>query len=234
MRRDVPSPSVKPVVLLILFLHPTVAFCWTRNGDQRIARVSAELAPRDLRLVLQRLDKSYVNGVDRARAEESTDMHRALLRQRIEKETQLAIQLIRTNQPMTAVAERLGMIAHLVGDANNPFHMNDEAAADPAHADFEDYFERRMQLFPTVSYGINRNLELGPYLKQMFERTEKLLPLMNEEYSRGGERHTSMEFDDRSTAFGVASICYSHAVTDLVNLYYYIWRQAGGDVRATR
>ncbi len=30
----------------------------------------------------------------------------------------------------------------------------------------------------------------------------------------------------------MASVCYSHAVTDLVNLYYYIWREAGGDVRS--
>jgi hypothetical protein len=27
-------------------------------------------------------------------------------------------------------------------------------------------------------------------------------------------------------------VCYSHAVTDLVNLYYHIWREAGGDTRS--
>ena len=32
--------------------------------------------------------------------------------------------------------------------------------------------------------------------------------------------------------FGIASVCYSRAVTDLVNLYYYIWKEAGGDVRS--
>ena len=55
---------------------------------------------------------------------------------------------------------------------------------------------------------------------------------MSEEYFRGGHRRTSSEFDDRSTAFGVASICYSHAITDIVNLYYYIWKEGGGDVRS--
>ena len=53
-----------------------------------------------------------------------------------------------------------------------------------------------------------------------------------EEYFRHGQRRTSAEFDDRSTAFGIASVCYSRAVTDLVNLYYFVWRQAGGDVRS--
>jgi hypothetical protein len=55
---------------------------------------------------------------------------------------------------------------------------------------------------------------------------------MAEEYFRFGTRRTATDFDDRSTAFGVASLCYSHAVSDAVNLYYYIWREAGGDVRA--
>jgi hypothetical protein len=52
---------------------------------------------------------------------------------------------------------------------------------------------------------------------------------MRGEYARGGN---AAVFDDRSTAFGVASVSYSRAVTDLVNIYYYIWKEAGGDVRS--
>ena len=125
------------------------------------------------------------------------------------------------------------LIAHLVADANNPFHISDN---DPrlslSHDDFEQYFERRMAQFPTVFYGLDDAFHLGSYLDRTFARTSRRYPLMSEEYFRGGERRTSAEFDDRSTAFGVASVCYSHAVTDLVNLYYYIWKEAGGDVRS--
>jgi len=96
---------------------------------------------------------------------------------------------------------------------------------------FERYMERRMEVFPTVNYS-ERTVQLGRYLDTLFARTARLAPLMSEEYFRGGERRTSAEFDDRSTAFGVASVCYSHAVTDLVNLYYYIWKEAGGSVKA--
>lgn len=222
---------MKPLALTILFLLPTTTFAWTRAADEKIARESARLAPRDLREVLQKYGKQYAQGVDRAVAEEGVDIHREHLRDSIVKETNGIVAMIRSNQPMLLVAERLGFLAHLVGDANNPFHMNRDASLDPAHEDFEHYFERRMQVFPTVSYGIHPNLQLEPYVDRIFRRTSNLLPLMNEEYSRGGERHTSAEFDDRSTAFGVASICYSHAVTDTANLYYYIWRQAGGAIR---
>ena len=53
------------------------------------------------------------------------------------------------------------------------------------------------------------------------------MPLIAEEYSRGN----AASFDDRSTAFGVASVCYSHAISDMANLEFFIWKEAGGNVR---
>jgi hypothetical protein len=72
---------------------------------------------------------------------------------------------------------------------------------------------------------------LTRYLDNVFHRSSTFYPLLSEEYFRYGSRRSAAEFDDRSTAFGVASVCYSRSVSDLVNIYYYIWREAGGDVR---
>ncbi len=218
--------------LFLLAFVPLTATAWTRASDHQIAERGAQLAPRDLRLLIGRFRREYVAGVDRALAEEGTDIHRARLRERIEKETKTVIVMIRANQPMSQVVARLGMLSHLIGDANNPFHVRTDAALEPSHADFEHYFERRMESFPTVFYGLDPSFHLGEYLDRTFARTANFAPLMNEEYFRGGERRTSDDFDDRSTAFGIASICYSHAITDVVNLDYYIWREAGGDVRS--
>jgi hypothetical protein len=217
--------------LVFLLLIPTAANAWTRTSDRQIAYRAAQLAPRDMRLVITRYHNQYYAGVDRALAEEGTDMHRAHLRERIQSETSTIITLLRTKKPMQEVVLRLGMLAHLIGDANNPFHVATDAEVEPAHADFEHYFERRMERFPTVFYGLDPRFALPQYVDRTLHRTAKYAPLMDEEYFRGGSRHTSAEFDDRSTAFGVASICYSHAITDAVNLDYYIWREAGGDVR---
>jgi hypothetical protein len=138
--------------------------------------------------------------------------------------------MIRKGDPMADVIQRLGVLAHLVADANNPFHVANDA---PRHSetrnDFETYFERRLVKFPTVFYGLDPAFRLNRYLDRTFARSAKFYPLMRGEYARGG--HAAV-FDDRSTAFGVASISYSRAVTDLVNIYYYIWKEAGGDVRS--
>ena len=226
------------IVLLLVF--PLTASAWTRASDERIAKKSAALAPPDLRTLIERFDSDYKRGLERAQAEEATDAHQFLvlsregrLRERIERETRGTIDAIRKGDSMSLVVERLGTLAHLVADANNPFHVaNDDSRLAASHNDFETYFERRLAKFPTVFYGLDPRFQLSTYLDKTFKRTAKFYPLVSEEYFRNGARRTSAEFDDRSTAFGVASICYSRAVTDLVNLYYFIWKEAGGDVRS--
>jgi hypothetical protein len=220
---------MKRLAVALLFLSialPSTA--WTRAADQRIAAKSAELAPPDLRLIINKFHDEYLRGVDEALASEGTDIHRRRLRERIDAQTHGIVKMIRTNQPMSAVVAELGNLSHLLGDANNPFHIGDDDAA--ARVDFEQYFERRLARFAPVFYGLDRNFVPSNYLDKMFKRTTRLSPLMAEEYGRGN----GATFDDRSTAFGVASVCYSHAITDIANFYYFIWKEAGGSVRPRR
>jgi hypothetical protein len=225
-------------VLLLLF--PLTATAWTRASDERIATKGAALAPPDLRMLIERFENDYKQGLARAQSDEGSDSHhyfvvsrQGRLRERIERETRSTVDAIRKGDPMSSVVERLGGLVHLVADANNPFHVaNGDARLIASKNDFELYFERRLPKFPTVFYGLDPQFRLTSYLDRTFARSAKFYPLVASEYFRDGERRTSAAFDDRSTAFGVASISYSRAVTDVVNLYYFIWKEAGGDVRA--
>lgn len=229
---------MKRLALVLLFL-PITASAWTRASDERIAKKGAALAPPDLRMMLEKFQPEYLAGVERAEADEGSEWHHyyvlsrsGRLRERIQREASAAVAMIRKGDSMAAVAERLGILAHLIADANNPFHTaNDDARMPLVHDDFEQYFERRLSRFPTVFYGLDPHFTLDSYVDRMLARSARFYPLMVEEYYPGGERQSSSSFDDRSTAFGVASVSYSHAVSDLANLYFYIWKQAGGDVR---
>jgi hypothetical protein len=198
---------------------PLAAHAWTLAGDRRIAAAGAKLGPPDLLLVIKKFNKDYARGIESAGDRQNAD-----LKGTIEKQTQKVIAMFRANKAMGATIEQLGILAHLIGDANNPFHVTGGDAS--SHADFERYFENRMRKFPLVYYGAERNIRLGAFLDRTLERTAKLAPLVGEEYERGD----SQTFDDHSTAFGVASLCYSHAVTDTANLFTYIWKQSGGFV----
>ena len=216
------------VLFLATALLALPLMAWTETADERIAQRSAELAPPDLRLLIERFPEEFHRGLERANADEGSEIHRSKLRARIESETKGIINMLRKNGPMPLVVEHLGVLVHLVGDANNPFHIG---ADDPAnHEDFEQYFTRRIGHFPTYFYGVDKHFQLDQFLNRTFARTAKFVPLMAEEYTRGGEQRTSADFDDRSTAFGVASVCYSHAISDVVNLDFHIWRESGGDV----
>lgn len=226
--------------LILLLLFPLTATAWTRVSDERIAKKGAALAPPDLKMLIERFEADYKRGLERAQADEGSESHhyfvlsrKGRLRERIEKETRATIDAIRKGEPMHSVVERLGGLAHLVADANNPFHVaNDDPKLSTSHNDYEQYFERRLSKFPTVFYGLDPRFTLSGYLDKTFARSAKFYPLVREEYFREGVLRTSAAFDDRSTAFGIASISYSRAVTDIVNLYYYIWKEAGGDVRS--
>lgn len=232
MRRVLPA--------IFLFAIASTAHAWTAASDQRIAGKAAQLAPNDLRVLIEKYGNEYQQGLARAAADEGSDSHRYFvlsrsgrLRERIERETANIVTMIRSGKPMSQVVFQLGALAHYIADANNPFHVaNDDPKLEASHDDYERYFESRMTKFPTVFYGLETNFQLSNYLDRTFDRTAKLYPLIDEEYFRFGETHGSEDFDDRSTAFGVASVCYSRAVTDAVNIDYYIWGRAGGDVRA--
>jgi hypothetical protein len=227
------------IVLFLIFL-PLTAAAWTRASDERIAKKSAALAPPDLRMLLQRFENDYQRGLETAQSDEGSETHhyfvlsrQGRLRDQIEKETRGTIAMIRKGDPMPMVVERLGMLAHLVADANNPFHVSkDDPRLSASSNDYAQYFERRLAKFPTVFYGLDPRFSLNTYLDKTFARSARFYPLLRDEYVRGGRIRTSSEFDDRSTAFGIASVSYSRSVSDLVNLYYYIWKEAGGDVRS--
>ncbi len=229
---------MKRAALLLVFLLPmTAANAWTRASDKRIAKKAAALAPADLRLMIERYSGDYQKGLDRAAADEGSASHHYFvlsregkLRDRIDAETRSAIAAVRTRKPMSQLVEHLGVLAHLVADANNPFHVvKDDSSLALMQDDFAQYLERRIPKFPTVFYGLDPHFSMPGYFDRTFNRTSRFYPLVGSEYNRVA---SSSAFDDRSTAFGIASVCYSHAVTDLVNLYYYIWKEAGGDVRS--
>lgn len=228
------------IASIVLFACAATASAWTAASDQRIAAKAAQLAPNDLRKLIERYDHEYQQGLERAAADEGSELHRYFvlsrsgrLRERIERETAAVVAMIRAGKPMSQVVYHLGALTHFVADANNPFHVaNDDPRLAASHEDYERYFEQRLPKFPTVFYGLESNFQLPSFLDRTFDRTAKMYPLIGEEYFRFGEEHDSSEFDDRSTAFGVASVCYSRAVTDVVNLYFYVWGKAGGDVRA--
>ena len=91
--------------------------------------------------------------------------------------------------------------------------------------------------FPLIFFGLEPGLEraedVSPLVRRTLSRGRELYyPMIGLEYRRVGYASGTDAFDDRSTAFGVSSLAFSHAVTDVAQVFRYIWLKAGGATRA--
>jgi hypothetical protein len=230
-------PIVSAAALLLLCAIPSAA--WTPGTQTTIAREAARLAPPDLARQIARHRRAFEAGVldpfngsalDRHRkdGDGAGDLDRTAL-----AEAAGAVAAIRGHRPFEEIVRRLGRVSHYVADSDNPLASSSaDAEEDRYFADYLRYVESAEPRFPLVFYGVIPGLEarkdVSPLLAQALRRSRAFYPMVGREYRRIGFESGQARFDDRSTAFGVASLSFSHAVTDVTLVLRWIWLTAGG------
>jgi hypothetical protein len=243
-KRSMPVLAAPLCAAALAFLPATPARAWTPRTQQTIAWEAARLAPPDLARQLVKRRAAFLAGVvqpfddsDPARHRKDED-GRGSLDGALGDAVAQAVTAIREHYPFDEIVFRMGIAAHFMADANNPLATsNADADAGRYFVDFLRYAETAEPRFPLVFYGIRPGLEHAPDLSALLAATlargRALYPLIGLEYRKIDFASGIGRFDDRSTAFGVASIAFSHAVTDVALVLRYIWlRAGGGDERA--
>ncbi len=223
--------------LVLGFALPAGA--WTPEMQRRIATEAARLGPSDLFRQIDKHRLEYEKGAlapfsdrDPARHGKNADGSGTLDRA-ISEESAAAIAAIRSHRPFAEIIGRLGRVSHYVADANNPLAASNQDAEEGRYfADFLIYAESAEPRLPLVFYGLPRGWERRPDLSSLVRdalaRSRRFYPAVGREYRRIGFGSGRERFDDRSSAFAVASLAFSHAVTDAAIALRKIWLQAGG------
>lgn len=217
--------------------EPSLA--WTPASQEFIAEMGARLAPPDLYRQIARNRNAYLMGAvvpcnDRQPADHvKTAEGHGRLDEMIVLAVGNAIRAIETHRPFNEIVYRLGLVAHFLADANNPLAA---AESDPREArytaDFRAYLESIEPRVEVVFYGFRPGFQgardLPSLIQDTLARGRRLYPLVGREYRRIGFAAGTRSFDDRSTAYAVAALSYSHAVSDIAEVLRYIWLEAGG------
>jgi len=227
-------PLLAAVAVTLIPFSPTHA--WTGATRLAIAEQAASFAPADLGRLIERHRREFHRGVLAPSAtpgsggdeDGSFPDRQALLRQ-----IDSVIESIRGHRPFRETVFRIGVIAHHLAEMNNPLRTSDADAAEVRYsADFLSYVESAQPRFAVVYYGEGRELEDEAELPRMLDRSlrrgRELYPMIGLEYRRIGSVDGVERFDDRSTAFGVGSLAFSHAVSDTAATLRHIWLRAGG------
>jgi len=213
------------------------AAAWTPATQVTIAREAARLSPPDLYRQIDKHRRAYAEGVNAPFADSDANRHAqnpdgsGYLTRAALNAVDSAILAIRGHQPFDEIDRQLGVVSHFVADANNPLAVSAEDPDEGRYfGDYFRYIETAEPRFPLVFYGVESDNGRGvaSILDAALRRGRQLYPMIGREYRRINFGSGVGVFDDRSTAFGVGSVAFSHAVTDVSLVLRYIWLAAGG------
>jgi hypothetical protein len=232
------------LLLAIGLVLPAASFGWTPKAQKVITAEAAKLAPPDLYRLIKKHQHEFEQGVLAPYSETDPTRHyknddgTGQLDRVIETEVAGLISMIESHQPFETIVERLGRLSYFVSMANNPLNTSARDRSEGSYfKDYAQYVESAAPRLPVIFYGLDADLEagdLGTFVDRLLDRGRLLYPSIVSEYRRIGKLPGSRYFDDRSTAFGVSSVAYSRAVSDVALVLRYVWIKAGGaDDRAT-
>ena len=229
-----------PLAVSLGLLGPGDAAACGPATREAVVRRAATLMPsglsRQLKKHIDELVAGALEGVDPAAPVAALDPGDADAR--LAAALDEAKALLDGRAPFAAVARALGKAARAATDLSYALH---DGPPDPRAAgvapDFCRYVDRKLPkiVFTFPGYA-DENLAEGDvagFARRVARDARRDYAAVLASYFPPGRARTAADFDERSVAFGAASLESSLALTSVARAWLFAWHRAGGDLYGT-
>ena len=232
------------MLVLCSTVIPNHAEAWTSRTYQIITVQSTKLMPGSFQRIMRKHKEEILRGSlkpdDRGEEAHRYDLHQrtGFLQDRVLELGSSIPEKIRTHHPFREIAEDFGRLAHYMSDLSDPLLLKDEDVKEPQYRiDFAIYTEKNIPKYPWVFSGHEHPLlekgNLREYINEIAVQASSKYGRLGEAYFPNGIIVSSDTFDPRSLPFGIASLSYSYSISRTVQMWFYAWKQAHGDITYT-
>src|SRR5882672_1222578 len=241
-----PPPRARVIAFSILALWPAAqARAWTDATRIRMVRDALKVTPPALRTILLRYEKDLYRGMLDPSRHEDEEVHFQDADGRrgmgasavVRKESEIRAGL-KSRMPFRAFTYQMGILAHLVADVEFPLNASDADPREPLYREaYRAYIEKSLDKIPFVyDRAPSKTLEAGDlrgFIMEGARRAGENYALIGRAFNDDGTPRSKDALDERSVPFGIASLSYSHATSDIVRIWMRLWESLNGDLEGT-
>lgn len=237
---------MRRLILLLILISAVCSSseCWTPKTYEMVVVQAVKVMPLSFRNVMYQHKKEILQGSlvpdQPGEAEHRYDVNSqsGYLGDRIAELARLIPKRMNERASFAEIAFYFGSLSHYCADLNDPLLLIDDDSREPAYrADFAGYLEKNIPLFPWIFNGPESELlkkdQLQEYVFQTAQQATRNYAVIGDAYYPEGTLVSSDTFDLRSLPFGVASLSYSRSIENTVQIWFYVWRKAHGDITFT-
>jgi hypothetical protein len=231
---------------LILVLAPAApALAWTDATRVRMLQDALKASPPALAAIFEHHRPALQRGMLDPSRHEGEEVHYQLAdggggmaAAAVALKSAELRDLVAKRRPLRTFAYEMGVLAHLISDVSFPLNASD---ADPREALYREAYRRYVETkLPRIPFVLDRSPspelerdDVRGFVMASARRAAADYGSIGPAFKDDGTPRSPAALDERSVPFGIASLSYSRAVSDIVRLWQHVWESVNGDMSGT-